>query len=76
MQLHEIVCKTNCEKYRYLSFLGAYMEIKLCMGSACFARGNAGLLDYLEEYQNAQGADVHVELCGCRCEERWCPINR
>ena len=42
-------------------------EIKLCMGSSCFARGNNEILDFLEAYIQKEKLDSRVELTGCRC---------
>ncbi len=45
-------------------------SIKVCMGSACFARGNLQNLDYIEKFikENNLGADV--ELVGAHCQEK------
>lgn len=45
------------------------MDIELCMGSSCFARGNSGLLDFLESFA-ANGNSLNIDLSGCRCEEQ------
>ena len=45
------------------------MDIKLCMGSACFVRGNAENLSYLEKFIEDKGLDAKVELVGCRCKD-------
>lgn len=42
-------------------------EIKLCMGSSCFARGNNELLEFIEEYVKTNDLDAVIELSGCRC---------
>lgn len=42
-------------------------EIKVCMGSACFARGNEQNLNFLEDYIKENNFDVKLELCGSRC---------
>lgn len=44
------------------------MKIKLCMGSSCFARGNAENLSYLEKFIEEKKLDAQIELLGCRCE--------
>lgn len=46
------------------------MEIRLCMGSSCFARGNAQLLDFLELYAEKNKHALNLDLCGCLCQER------
>lgn len=44
------------------------MEIKVCMGSSCFARGNAENLEFLEKYIQEHNLDARIELIGSRCE--------
>lgn len=41
--------------------------IKVCMGSSCFARGNAKNLQAIQSYIESKGLDAEVELCGLRC---------
>lgn len=47
-------------------------EIKICMGSACFAKGNQENLEYIKEYieENHLEADISIvgELCENKCE--------
>lgn len=43
-------------------------EIKVCMGSACFARGNADNLELIEKYIKENNLDAKIELMGSRCE--------
>lgn len=43
-------------------------EIIVCMGSSCFARGNARNLEFLEEYIKENNLDLKIELAGSRCE--------
>lgn len=43
-------------------------EIIVCMGSACFARGNAQNLEFIEKYIKENKLDATVELAGSRCE--------
>lgn len=38
------------------------------MGSACFARGNAQNLEYIENYIKTNKLDAEIELIGSRCE--------
>lgn len=45
-------------------------EIKICMGSSCFARGNGENLDYIEAFINGNNLDVEVEIVGLRCEDK------
>lgn len=34
------------------------ITIKVCMGSSCFARGNAANLDYIENFVKENGLDA------------------
>lgn len=43
-------------------------KITVCMGSACFARGNAQNLEFIENYIKEKGLDAKIELTGSRCE--------
>ncbi len=43
-------------------------KIKICMGSACFARGNSENIDLIEKYIKNNGLDAKIELIGSRCE--------
>lgn len=45
-------------------------EIKVCMGSSCFARGNLENLNYIENYLRENSIDANVELVGALCEEK------
>ncbi len=45
-------------------------EIKICMGSSCFARGNDENIEVLEDYMNEHGEDVNLELIGLRCTDK------
>ncbi|MCF7934146.1 MAG: (2Fe-2S) ferredoxin domain-containing protein [Spirochaetia bacterium] len=42
------------------------MKIELCMGSSCFARGNAAVLEALELYAS-QHEDCEIVLAGHLC---------
>lgn len=44
------------------------MNIKLCMGSSCFVRGNTENLSFIEEYINKNNLSAKIDLSGCRCE--------
>lgn len=41
--------------------------IKVCMGSSCFARGNAKNLQLIQKFLQERQLDVEVELTGLRC---------
>ncbi len=43
-------------------------EIKICMGSACFARGNDQNAETIEKFISDNNLDAKVELYGARCE--------
>ncbi len=45
-------------------------NIKICMGSACFARGNAENIGIIEEYIKKNNIEADVEIIGARCEEK------
>ncbi len=42
-------------------------EIKVCMGSACFARGNDRIAELIEDYISENKLDAKIELIGARC---------
>ena len=46
------------------------VNIGLCMGSACFARGNNRLLEMIEDAIEKNGWKEWVVLTGARCENR------
>lgn len=41
--------------------------IKVCMGSSCFARGNAKNLQLIQNFLEQNNIDAEVELTGLRC---------
>ena len=43
------------------------LQVELCMGSSCFARGNSASLSDLEAYINENGLEDRVELGGHLC---------
>lgn len=43
-------------------------EIIVCMGSSCFARGNAQNLEFIENYIKENNLNAKIELAGSRCE--------
>ncbi len=45
-------------------------EIKICMGSSCFARGNNENLEIIEKFIKENKLDVEYELVGSRCENK------
>ncbi|MBQ8459415.1 NAD(P)H-dependent oxidoreductase subunit E [bacterium] len=44
-------------------------NIKVCMGSSCFARGNAENLEFIENYIKEHNLDAEIELVGALCSE-------
>jgi NADH:ubiquinone oxidoreductase subunit E len=45
------------------------IEIVVCMGSSCFARGNAQNLAAIEAYLLNRGLGGAVRLTGCLCQD-------
>lgn len=46
------------------------LEIVICMGSSCFARGNAQNLEFIENYIKENNLEASIELSGSRCENK------
>ena len=46
------------------------IDIAICMGSSCFARGNNVRLEALEDLVRARSWEGRVILSGLRCENR------
>lgn len=46
------------------------LNITVCMGSSCFARGNQENLAFLEDYIKEHGIEANIELEGTRCENK------
>lgn len=44
--------------------------IKVCMGSSCFARGNAANLEYIENFVKDNKLDAQIDVVGSRCENK------
>ena len=49
-------------------------EIKICMGSACFAKGNQENLEYIKSFIDENGLDADIKIIGALCENR-CEIG-
>ncbi len=45
-------------------------EIKICMGSSCFARGNSENLQEIEQYIKDNNLEASIEIVGSRCEDK------
>ena len=50
------------------------VEIKICMGSACFAKGNMENLEYIKEYIAENNMEADVSIVGALCENK-CEIG-
>lgn len=44
------------------------INITVCLGSACFARGNEDHLNYIEDYVNMHNLNAKIDIAGSRCE--------
>ncbi len=49
-------------------------EIKVCMGSACFAKGNLENLEYIKEYIEENNLEADISIVGALCENK-CEIG-
>lgn len=45
-------------------------EIVVCMGSACFSRGNAGTVPVIQEYLRERGLENVVRVTGILCQNQ------
>ena len=50
------------------------IQIKICMGSSCFASGNSENLDFIESYIKKENLNANIELIGSRCDGK-CPAG-
>lgn len=50
--------------------MATLIDISLCMGSSCFARGNNRMLEMLEDAIEKNRWQDRVSLAGARCENR------
>jgi NADH:ubiquinone oxidoreductase subunit E len=48
----------------------AKINITVCMGSSCFARGNQQNLALIEAFIKAHEIDADIDLAGTRCENK------
>lgn len=44
------------------------VNVTVCFGSSCFARGNEEHLNYIENYVKENNLDAKIEIAGSRCE--------
>ena len=45
-------------------------EIKVCMGSACFAKGNQENLEYIKSFIDENGLNAKIKIVGALCENK------
>lgn len=45
-------------------------EIKVCMGSACFAKGNLDNLQFIKQYVDDNNLNAEVSIMGALCENK------
>lgn len=50
------------------------IEIKVCMGSACFAKGNQENLEYIKDFIEKNNIDSQITISGSLCENK-CEIG-
>lgn len=48
----------------------AKINITVCMGSSCFARGNQQNLTFIEDFISKNNLDADIDLAGARCENK------
>ena len=48
----------------------AAIELVVCMGSACFSRGNLKTLEQLQGFLRDQGLEREVAVTGTLCQDR------
>ena len=46
------------------------LELKICMGSACFAKGNQENLEFIKNYIKENNLDSEITLVGGLCENK------
>lgn len=44
-------------------------EVRICMGSSCFSRGNAANLKFIQDYLAVRGLGARVVTVGHLCED-------
>ena len=48
----------------------AAIDLVVCMGSACFSRGNIRTLDLIQRYLKERGLERQVQVTGTLCQDR------
>ena len=46
------------------------INIKVCMGSACFAKGNLDNLEYIKNFVSEHNLESEVSIMGALCENK------
>lgn len=46
------------------------IEVKVCMGSACFAKGNLDNLEYIKDYIQEKHLETSISIVGTLCENK------
>lgn len=44
------------------------LNITVCLGSSCFARGNERHLNFIENYVEENNLEAKIDISGSRCE--------
>lgn len=66
-EMHHIDTKISIKQYnKNVYWRNGLMKIELCMGSSCFSRGNAQLLEQVEAYIEAH-PELVLDLSGHLC---------
>ena len=63
-----LVNKITIFKVKQIMEKGNKLTITVCMGSSCFARGNAEILAMIEDVLHQKKLEDIVDLQGARCE--------
>jgi len=46
------------------------VDVVVCLGSSCFARGNSEVLAMLQQYAQKSGSNPLLHLAGCLCQDQ------
>ena len=46
------------------------IDVKVCMGSACFAKGNLDNLEFIKEYIQENNLEANISIVGTLCEDK------
>ena len=67
-KIHLINSLNYCKILLVVEDIMAKLNITVCMGSSCFARGNEKNLAFLESYIQEHGLEAEINLAGSLCE--------